>query len=258
MTKRKAIGKKLRFEVFKRDGFKCQYCGASAPEAILHVDHIKPVAAEGTNDILNLVTACQPCNAGKGKRELSDDSAVKKQMAQLDELSVRREQLDMLLEWRDGLAGITDDMNAAAVDAFNSWLPDSDLSLHGEKKIHRLVKRFELAELLDAIDTSCEQYLRFDGYGNCTEESVTRALSKLPAIIKNKDQDPDEAKLYYIRGILRNRLSYINEPQAFEFLKSAYDHGTPLDELQAFSKEVSSWTRFKEQVHQWVEEGSSA
>lgn len=25
---RKSISKKLRFDVFKRDGFKCQYCGA--------------------------------------------------------------------------------------------------------------------------------------------------------------------------------------------------------------------------------------
>ena len=32
-TKRKTISKKTRFEVFKRDSFKCQYCGASAPEA---------------------------------------------------------------------------------------------------------------------------------------------------------------------------------------------------------------------------------
>ena len=29
--KRQAISKTVRFEVFKRDKFKCQYCGASAP-----------------------------------------------------------------------------------------------------------------------------------------------------------------------------------------------------------------------------------
>ena len=40
---RKAISKKLRFEVFKRDSFTCQYCGKSAPDVILHVDHILPV-----------------------------------------------------------------------------------------------------------------------------------------------------------------------------------------------------------------------
>lgn len=30
--KRKAISKRVRFEVFKRDSFKCQYCGKCAPD----------------------------------------------------------------------------------------------------------------------------------------------------------------------------------------------------------------------------------
>lgn len=63
---RKAIGKRVRFDVFKRDLFKCQYCGAHPPAVLLHVDHIKPVASGGTNVIHNLVTACAPCNLGKG------------------------------------------------------------------------------------------------------------------------------------------------------------------------------------------------
>ena len=60
------MSKKLRFEVFSRDSFTCQYCGISPPDANLHVDHIIPVAAGGTNDIDNLATACQSCNTGKG------------------------------------------------------------------------------------------------------------------------------------------------------------------------------------------------
>lgn len=70
-TKRKGLSKKTRFDVFKRDGFKCQYCGAHPPSVLLHVDHIKPVAEGGQNDIDNLVTACEPCNLGKGARPLS-------------------------------------------------------------------------------------------------------------------------------------------------------------------------------------------
>jgi len=41
---RKAISKKLRFEVYKRDKFTCQYCGRKAPDVILEIDHINPVA----------------------------------------------------------------------------------------------------------------------------------------------------------------------------------------------------------------------
>jgi hypothetical protein len=61
----------LRFEVFKRDGFACQYCGAHPPDVLLEADHITPVAAGGEDSLENLVTACQDCNRGKGAVPLS-------------------------------------------------------------------------------------------------------------------------------------------------------------------------------------------
>lgn len=70
--KRVAISKSVRFNIFKRDGFKCMYCGNHPPAVLLHVDHIKPVAEGGGNEDSNLVTSCQPCNLGKGARLLSD------------------------------------------------------------------------------------------------------------------------------------------------------------------------------------------
>ena len=69
---RKAISKKTRFDVFKRDGFVCQYCGAHPPMAVLEVDHIHPVSQGGGNSMDNLVTACFDCNRGKSDRTLSD------------------------------------------------------------------------------------------------------------------------------------------------------------------------------------------
>lgn len=71
-TQRKSISKKARFEVFKRDSFTCQYCGAHPPSVILHIDHIHPVAQGGGNDEDNLVTSCESCNQGKSDRSLSD------------------------------------------------------------------------------------------------------------------------------------------------------------------------------------------
>lgn len=62
---REPISARVRFEIFERDGFTCQYCGAKAPDVELHVDHIVPVSKGGTNDPGNLVTACARCNLGK-------------------------------------------------------------------------------------------------------------------------------------------------------------------------------------------------
>lgn len=68
--RRKSTGKRLRFEVFKRDHFTCQYCGAQPPEIVLVPDHITPVAAGGETTIENLITSCEPCNQGKADRLL--------------------------------------------------------------------------------------------------------------------------------------------------------------------------------------------
>lgn len=71
-ARRQSLSKKLRFEVFKRDSFTCQYCGAQPPKVVLEVDHIHPVAEGGGNEQENLITACDKCNRGKGKRTLGD------------------------------------------------------------------------------------------------------------------------------------------------------------------------------------------
>lgn len=69
---RKQISKKLRFEIFKRDGFTCQYCGDHPPKTILHVDHIYPVKRGGGNNQDNLITSCIDCNLGKSATPLSN------------------------------------------------------------------------------------------------------------------------------------------------------------------------------------------
>lgn len=42
--KRQSTGKRLRFPVFKREFFTCQYCGAQPPDVVLVCDHIEPAA----------------------------------------------------------------------------------------------------------------------------------------------------------------------------------------------------------------------
>lgn len=66
------VSKRTRFEVLRRDNHTCQYCGASAPDVKLQVDHVLPVALGGTDEPVNLTTACQPCNAGKASTHPTD------------------------------------------------------------------------------------------------------------------------------------------------------------------------------------------
>lgn len=52
-----------RQNIFKRDGFRCQYCGTSRD---LTLDHVIPKARGGKSTWSNLITACKNCNARKG------------------------------------------------------------------------------------------------------------------------------------------------------------------------------------------------
>ena len=60
-----AVSKRTRFEVLRRDNHTCRYCGGHAPDVVLTVDHVVPVALGGSDEPTNLVAACRDCNAGK-------------------------------------------------------------------------------------------------------------------------------------------------------------------------------------------------
>jgi len=67
------IARDEAMKIFKRDHFKCQYCGLDGLHHFtswmtLTIDHIHPHALGGQRRIDNLVTCCQPCNVIKGKR----------------------------------------------------------------------------------------------------------------------------------------------------------------------------------------------
>ena len=66
-----AITVRTRFEVFKRDGFTCQYCGRKSPEVVLEADHIVPASQGGGDDVVNLRTSCWECNRGKSDKPLA-------------------------------------------------------------------------------------------------------------------------------------------------------------------------------------------
>jgi 5-methylcytosine-specific restriction endonuclease McrA len=51
-------------EIFRRDHFKCQYCGQQARD--MTVDHVLPQHLGGESTWSNLVSACASCNHQKG------------------------------------------------------------------------------------------------------------------------------------------------------------------------------------------------
>lgn len=242
MAARKSISKKLRFEVFKRDGFKCQYCGESSPDVILHVDHIHPVSKGGDNDVMNLITSCADCNSGKSDRVLSDDSIIDKQRAQLQELSERREQLEMMIEWRDGLKNIRAEWLQAIVKQIEVEMSPWLLTEGGVDSVRKWLVKFSPEELIAAIDASSIKYLQGD------YRDVDDFFDAIPKIAEVKRKPENEHKILYVRGILRNRLSYINEQTCLTLLRGAVESGADVDQLIAYAKSVRTWSNFKDEM----------
>lgn len=244
-TKRKTISKKTRFEVFKRDSFKCQYCGASAPEAILVVDHIDPFSKGGADEMVNYITACQSCNAGKSDRVLSDTTTLQKQKAQLDELNMRRDQLEMMMQWRAGLKEISELEVETASDAWSANVVGWSLNENGLKTLRSYVKKYGLQGVLDAIESACDSYIRIDNEtGKATEDSVPLAWKKVGGLLAIASLPDDERRLHYVKGILRNRLSYVPY-DVIRHLQDALAAGVSVDAMQLEAKNARNWTEFR-------------
>ncbi len=58
-----------RFNLFLRDEFSCQYCGAKND---LTFDHVLPRKLGGVTSWENVVAACAPCNLKKGSKTLRE------------------------------------------------------------------------------------------------------------------------------------------------------------------------------------------
>ena len=119
---RQPIPRKLRHEVFKRDGYRCRECGASKDETSLEIDHITPVARGGTNDIDNLQTLCRECNrmkhtdewvGGETDLEVAENelSALEKQLLEAKEKLKLANNEDDEIEYKFEVKKLTDDMD---------------------------------------------------------------------------------------------------------------------------------------------------
>lgn len=120
-----SVSVRTRFEVFKRDRFTCAYCGKHPPDVLLECDHIIPVAAGGSDDLENLVTACWDCNRGKADRLLDEGTAPAVNQASLEAMQERLEQARAYVETLTAMQAVTDQMVFRVQEAWaKAWKAD--------------------------------------------------------------------------------------------------------------------------------------
>lgn len=240
MAERKSLSKKLRFEVFKRDSFTCQYCGKSAPEVVLEVDHIEPVAKGGKNTITNLITACFDCNRGKSDRKLTDNQTMKAQKKELDKLNLRKEQLEMMAKWQMELIDIEKQEAEKVIEIinmrFNKNFSTSDQNIN---EFSKLIKKYGFSETLEGTIIALGKYGESTNFKSITGICHTKKSDKEKPYLKD---------LYYIRGILRNRLTYLNDNECINIMEHAIHTGTSIEDLKIIAKSCHSYSQWKEET----------
>lgn len=169
--------------------------------------------------MMNLVTSCIDCNLGKSDKVLSDHSALEKQRAQLDQLSERREQLSMMMQWRDGLEDIQKMQLSIAIERFNKMLPDSVLSKTGETNLGKVVKAHGLENVLNHMQTAYDKAAK----NNSGIPDVTATFKNIGKLISVQGMDHVERNARYICGILRNKFGYIDTPYYLKVLTSNWN-----------------------------------
>ena len=187
MADRKPLSKRTRFEVMKRDGHRCRYCGATAVEVRLVVDHVVAVANGGTDDATNLVTACEPCNAGKSAVPL--ETKRFRNEASAEAAQDHAEQIRAYLEaQREVVAArneILDEVNSYWVDAFGCDAPPQFLSVASGA-----IASTTLIEFFDAIMAAASHRDFGSGRYNGANNQLSRRRYALAVLRNNRASVP--------------------------------------------------------------------
>lgn len=154
MAERKPLQKKLRFDVFKRDGFKCQYCGNTPPLIVLEIDHIIPVSKKGTDEIDNLITSCFDCNRGKSNIELN----ILPQRTS-DKAIFLQEREEQYKAYKKLLVSIDKRIKKEMTevdDVYSRYFPGYSLSEgFKENSLKRFIKSLGVPFCIDAMNKAC-------------------------------------------------------------------------------------------------------
>jgi hypothetical protein len=153
---RETISKKLRFDVFKRDGFVCVYCGAHPPEALMEVDHVLPVASGGPTEITNLVTACFDCNRCKGAGLLS---AAPQSVAEQAEIAAEREsQVRAYYQILEDRKERRDSELWAVAEVFMERFGDDSIQRSRLASIRMFLDRLPYFDVLEAMEIAADKH----------------------------------------------------------------------------------------------------
>ncbi len=91
----------IRYLVHSASDGACHYCGIELTKQNYATDHLIPRSHGGTNDLDNLVPACQSCNSKKGTRTIQEWKTS---------LTKRKAECEKFLVWLESTPFVDEEM----------------------------------------------------------------------------------------------------------------------------------------------------
>lgn len=242
------ISSKLRFEVFKRDSFTCQDCGQTLPDVVLYVGYKIAPEDGGKPVLLNLITRCYDCSAKEPT----------------DVLSRKREQLELIIEWKKSQQHFEEDSTDLVVAYINSKMDKYSLKKKAEKEVSKALKKYGFVAVMECIDTAAEKTINYDDNGFATHESVEDFIANIHKFLFINSLPKSIQRARYVAGICRNKYG----PDCWEdakdlmekYVKALQDHDYDEDmiekdineEVIPETKRKDSWDAWSRFISKWI------
>jgi len=153
---RKPLSKRIRFEIFKRDGFTCIYCGSKPPSVILEVDHILAYSKGGKDSMDNLATSCFECNRGKSNKDLTSIPSPLIDNSEQTKLKVA--QFKEYRKYLNQLSDIENQLVSEVEATFNLYFPNYSFNPKFRESIKLFLKKIDVNEMKKAMVVSCGKF----------------------------------------------------------------------------------------------------
>jgi hypothetical protein len=183
---------------------------------------------------------------------------IDKQRSQIEELEERRQQIEMMLQWRDELANVQQPVYDTIVERYRTLTGFVPNEL-GMIEVRKWVKKFSLDIILESIDDTISKYGIWKD-GKITVESWSQAfnwVAKFSASKVKYGSGPDLDRLLYIQGIIRNRVNN-RWFKAIDDLKALADLGYSLQQIEDAAKTLVDEEDFDVWVRQWRRNASGS
>ncbi|MBN1406916.1 MAG: hypothetical protein JW956_03965 [Calditrichaceae bacterium] len=247
--------KRIKYEIFEKDSFKCQSCGMGAPVVTLQLIRIQDTLQNDKwLDTAFLSTSCKICEK---KKSGADEKNMQNVFMSIDELEERLQQLKMLINWRKGMLNIRKQQLNKIIIYWEHKIAGFETSNAQKKYLAAYISKYSCDEIQSAMDMAIDKFIKYDDDGNLDQSSILTAFSKIPEICQTKTEiinAHESDGLQRIHNQLKQTINGFFDPnRASQWLNYARSWEVPIDDLFKMASSVKSWTEFSIQVDKMVE-----